>query len=108
MVWGYGRTGYGPFRTARVLEENAEAGAILQEAARQVRSNGGPAAFSWLADHRLRGLGVSFATKFLYFCGDTESQNRLWFWIGSYVHGSDEIRDGPQALTGEPPTTASM
>ncbi len=67
MIWGYGRVGYGPFRTARVLAGTADSPATLQEAARQVQSNGGPAAFNWLAENRLYGLGVSFATKYLFF-----------------------------------------
>lgn len=29
MVWGYGRTGYGAFRTARVLRENLDAPALV-------------------------------------------------------------------------------
>jgi hypothetical protein len=72
MVWGYGRVGYGPFRTARVFDENDEAGQILQEVASLVRSHGGPTAFEWFARHRLRGLGVAFATKYLHFCADPE------------------------------------
>lgn len=70
MVWGYGRVGYGAFRTARVLAENPEPGATLREAAARARDEGGPAAFGWLARNRLRWLGVAFATKFLYFAGD--------------------------------------
>jgi hypothetical protein len=70
MVWGYGRVGYGPYRTARVLCANPAAGATLRVAAALVRSEGGPAAFSWLAGHRLRYLGVAFATKYLHFADD--------------------------------------
>lgn len=69
MIWGYGRIGYGPFRTARVLSENPESPEVLQQVARRVHTDGGPSAFEWLAEHRLRGLGVAFATKFLFFCG---------------------------------------
>lgn len=68
MVWGYGRVGYGPYRTARVLAENAEAGDRLAEVARRAMRDGGPAAFEWFAEHRLRGLGVAFGTKYLFFC----------------------------------------
>jgi hypothetical protein len=68
MVWGYGRVGYGPFRTARVLTENKDAAPILREAADRVRSDGGPEAFAWLAKNRLNWLGVAFATKYLFFC----------------------------------------
>lgn len=68
MVWGYGPVGYGPFRTARVLRENGAAASTLAEAARRARSDGGVAAFEWLAGHRLHRLGVAFATKYLFFC----------------------------------------
>jgi len=68
MVWGYGRVGYGPFRTARVLRENDAVTSTLAEAARIARTDGGPQAFEWLSRHRLRGLGVAFATKYLFFC----------------------------------------
>ena len=68
MIWGYGKVGYGPYRTARVLSDTAGAAASLAEVARVARDEGGPAAFVWLAKHRLRGLGVAFATKYLFFC----------------------------------------
>jgi hypothetical protein len=68
MVWGYGRVGYGPFRTARVLAENPSAPEILLEAAVRARRDGGPQAFAWLARNRLIWLGVAFATKYLYYC----------------------------------------
>jgi hypothetical protein len=74
MVWGYGRVGYGPYRTARVLCENPAAGATLRDIAALVRNEGGPAAFAWLADHRLRYLGVAFATKYLHFAGDGQGK----------------------------------
>jgi hypothetical protein len=67
MIWGYGRVGYGPFRTARVLTENSEAATTLQDAGSELHEHGGPAAFEWLAGHHLHGLGVSFATKYLFF-----------------------------------------
>ena len=68
MVWGYGRVGYGPFRTARVLSATPDSGQVLMEVAQRADADGGPAAFAWLAQHRLRGLGVAFATKYLFFC----------------------------------------
>jgi hypothetical protein len=68
MVWGYGPAGYGAFRTARVLRENPLAAGTLREAAQVLCREGGAAAFTWLAEHRLRYLGVAFATKYLYFC----------------------------------------
>lgn len=75
MVWGYGPVGYGPYRTARVLSENPGAARVLADVAGRARAEGGPAAFEWLARHRLRYLGVAFATKYLFFCavdGDGE------------------------------------
>lgn len=70
MIWGYGTVGYGAFRTQRILTENDHAGETLATTARIARDEGGAAAFTWLADrqHRLRYLGVAFATKYLFFC----------------------------------------
>lgn len=68
MVWGYGPVGYGPFRTARVLQENADAGDRLAAVARVARDSGGMAAFEHIANRPLRYLGVAFGTKYLYFC----------------------------------------
>jgi hypothetical protein len=68
MIWGYGTVGYGAFRTARVLRENEGAADALARVAAIARDDGGPAAFEWLASHRLHRLGVAFATKFLFFC----------------------------------------
>jgi hypothetical protein len=68
MIWGYGRVGYGPYRTARVLNETPGAADSLAKAASVARDNGGPAAFEWLAQNHLLGLGVAFATKYLFFC----------------------------------------
>lgn len=68
MIWGYGKVGYGPYRTARVLGETAGAADTLAEVARVALEDGGPAAFGWFAHNRLRGLGVAFATKYLFFC----------------------------------------
>ncbi|GAA3284082.1 hypothetical protein GCM10020218_041700 [Dactylosporangium vinaceum] len=70
MVWGYGPIGYGPFRTARVLAENSAAAATLLSVGQCVRTAGGPAAFGLLKKNRLRWLGVSFATKYMYFCNE--------------------------------------
>ena len=77
MVWGYGPVGYGAFRTARVLRENPQAPDILREAAHRVRRDGGAEAFAWFADHRLRFLGVAFASKYLFFCGDPKASPAL-------------------------------
>ncbi len=68
MVWGFGRVGYGPFRTARVLSENPGAKDALHEVAQVAVREGGPAAFSAMRQRRLKWLGVAFATKYLFFC----------------------------------------
>jgi hypothetical protein len=68
MVWGHGRVGYGAYRTARVLTDNPGAAAVLMSVADEARRHGGPAAFERLATDRLAGLGVAFATKYLFFC----------------------------------------
>jgi hypothetical protein len=68
MVWGYGRIGYGPYRSARVLASVDRAGFHLLETLRISRDAGGMAGFAYLAQNRLKGFGVAFATKYLYFC----------------------------------------
>ncbi|MDT8912151.1 hypothetical protein [Amycolatopsis sp. PS_44_ISF1] len=67
MIWGYGRVGYGPWRTARVLAENPHAPGRLAEVALVAREHGGPAAFRELSGRPLRYLGVAFGTKYLRF-----------------------------------------
>jgi hypothetical protein len=68
MIWGHGRNGYGAYRTAGVLAASDHVGEWLSEALQTTRAAGGPAGFEYLARHRLKGLGVAFATKYLYFC----------------------------------------
>jgi hypothetical protein len=77
MVWGHGPVGYGAYRAARVLRENPEAPATLRTVAQLVRRDGGAQAFAWLKKHRLRFLGVAFATKYLYFCSGPEAPPAL-------------------------------
>lgn len=75
MIWGYGTTGYGPYRTARVLTTDPEAVEHLVEIARiaQDPERGGEIAFAHIAEQRsggvsyLKYLGPAFGTKFLYF-----------------------------------------
>lgn len=77
MIWGYGRVGYGPWRTARVLTENPAAAERLAEAAVVARDHGGLAAFRALADKPLRYLGVAFGTKYLRFVTAKLSADRV-------------------------------
>ena len=68
MVWGYGPSGYGPFRTCRVLASNPDAPRRLLEAAEAARDRGPLAGFDVLAAAPLKYLGVAFSTKYLYYC----------------------------------------
>ncbi|ANN18502.1 hypothetical protein SD37_24660 [Amycolatopsis orientalis] len=73
MIWGYGPSGYGAWRTARVLAENPRAADRLAEVALVARDRGGLAAFRDLADRPLRYLGVAFGTKYLRFVTAAQS-----------------------------------
>jgi len=90
MVWGYGPVGYGPYRTARVLAENPDLQDKLGEAATRVRTEGGPAAFAWLAKNRIKRLGVAFATKYLFYFTTPNQQpalvldSRVHHWLREY------------------------
>ena len=68
MVWGYGPSGYGPFRTCRVLASNPDAPRRLLDAAEAARNRGPLAGFDVLAAAPLKYLGVAFSTKYLYYC----------------------------------------
>jgi len=71
MAWGFGSVGYGPWRTARMLETDGAAD-ILADIVDTVRRQGAAAGYCQLWDGnrgRLRGLGVVFGTKLLYFAG---------------------------------------
>lgn len=66
QVWGYGVTGYGPYRTRQVLAQPG-AEAVLTEAMSLLVDKGAVAAYEAL--NTLDGLGPAFLTKFLYFAG---------------------------------------
>jgi Putative 8-oxoguanine DNA glycosylase OGG-like protein len=67
MIWGYGPVGYGPWRTKRVLDSNAQAAERLAEVARTVVAGGALDGFRDMAAKPLKHLGVAFGTKYLYF-----------------------------------------
>jgi len=70
QIWGYGTRGYGPARVRAVLDEAGErARPALAESVRRLRAGAPEDGLEVLAgeDHRLKGLGMSFATKFLFF-----------------------------------------
>jgi hypothetical protein len=69
MVWGQGMTGYGPWRTARILRDTSEAKERLARVARHLTQGGALDAYRRFGgDCRLRWLGPAFGTKYLYFC----------------------------------------
>ncbi|WP_226985955.1 hypothetical protein [Brachybacterium sp. FME24] len=72
MIWGYGTSGYGPYRTARVLKSDPHAVEHLADIAQTAQvSNGGLKAFEEIATAKgasyLKYLGPAFGTKYLYF-----------------------------------------
>lgn len=70
-AWGTGRTGYGAYRCAKILEGNA--GAVeerLAEGLRRASQEGTLAAYYFFnnrSEGRIFGYGPAFFTKFLYF-----------------------------------------
>jgi hypothetical protein len=69
MVWGQGMTGYGPWRTTRILQDTADAKQRLFTVARHLSQAGALEAYRRLGnDCRLRWLGPAFGTKYLSFC----------------------------------------
>jgi len=71
MVWGYGPTGYGPWRTRRVLNENHDAAQrLLRTATAESMENEERAYIHLAKESRLTFLGPAFGTKFLYFISE--------------------------------------
>jgi len=85
MIWGHGWSGYGPYRTARILTDaKSPAGlpaspdvlARLGESADVARAEGAVEGYRCLNNQpgKIRGLGPAFFTKWLHFVtarGDT-------------------------------------
>jgi len=75
MIWGYGPSGYGPYRTSRVLSGDGQAAPDrevlkkLHHSAAAARRDGALAGFYALNNRpgRIRFLGPAFFTKWLYF-----------------------------------------
>lgn len=66
QVWGYGLTGYGPYRTGQVVTQPGAEEAFA-EAVSLLTDEGASAAYERL--QVLDGIGPAFLTKFLYFAG---------------------------------------
>ncbi|MFJ9039664.1 hypothetical protein ACIRF8_24080 [Streptomyces sp. NPDC102406] len=71
QVWGYGLTGYGPYRTGQVLAQPGAEEAFT-EAVSLLTDEGVSAAYERL--QVLDGLGPAFITKFLYFAGQASGR----------------------------------
>jgi hypothetical protein len=78
MIWGHGASGYGPYRTARVLTGSAapagaplsgDVGLRLADSAEVARRDGAVEGYRFLNNRpgRITGLGPAFFTKWLYF-----------------------------------------
>lgn len=77
MIWGHGSSGYGPFRTARILTGTADPAGeplspnVLEELKRSVdiaHDGGAVSGYRYLNnDGKITGLGPAFFTKWLYF-----------------------------------------
>jgi hypothetical protein len=79
MMWGYGKTGYGPHRTVKNLGTPGSA-ASLQAAAQTLRTSGIVAAFNSFVPRGSRGrldkLGSAFSTKDLFFFSNVPGRHR--------------------------------
>jgi len=79
MMWGFGRSGYGPFRTGRHLSSTGAA-TNLQATAQTIQTSGIVAAFRMFvpknATYRLDGLGSAFSTKDLFFFSNSPDRHR--------------------------------
>jgi hypothetical protein len=93
MAWGYGKVGYGLWRTARILQQSSHAPDRLAKVAQHLAHRGALDAYGLLAGEcRLRGLGPAFGTKYLYFCPQSAAgPQALIFdrlvagWLGEHV-----------------------
>ena len=71
MIWGYTADKRGPSRTKRILSQKVTRESLVT-AATYLASGDIPAAFDQLVKFGPKHLGPSFATKFLYFLGNSD------------------------------------
>ena len=73
MAWGYGGVGYGPWRTKRIMCSNPNAPEVFMQASKILSAEGPISSYGFLSGSgRLKYLGPSFGTKFLYVVSDDE------------------------------------
>jgi hypothetical protein len=99
MVWGYGVTGYGPWRVEQMFASIDEPGQRLLEVARTLIDEGAGAAYSLLAGAaRMRKLGPAFGTKFLYFCPQPDEPPRALILdrlVAAWLRTHSDVRVNP-------------
>lgn len=101
MAWGYGKVGYGLWRTSRILQENSHAPDRLARVAQHLAHRGALDAYGLLAGEcQLHGLGPAFGTKYLYFCPQSAAGPRALIfdrlvagWLAEHV----DVRLNPAA-----------
>jgi hypothetical protein len=68
MIWGFGDTGYGPYRVNAILEN---AGTNLRPRLESIKAaaqqDAGTARDEYIKTSKMRGLGPAFGSKFAYF-----------------------------------------
>lgn len=68
MIWGMGRTAYGPARVSAIAEQAGSGlDGALDGIARAARRGAAEAWDAFVDSHKLRRLGPAFASKFAYF-----------------------------------------
>lgn len=74
MFWGYGDNGYGPYRVNQILrsDKNIDTKGILAKSMSYINEKKVEEAFKELK--QIKGLGISFASKVLYFASKGKGQ----------------------------------
>jgi hypothetical protein len=92
QIWGYGRSGYGPFRVRQILDQPEAA--LHVHASYDALCDDGPvagfAAFS--GEHRLRGLGPAFFTKFMYLADPSQRALILDEYVLTWLRERAEVK----------------
>lgn len=78
MIWGYGTTGYGASRVAKIIRKNANTlNDYLKGQVQAARSRPEESWSSFRNEHRLKWFGPAFASKFAYFVAFESSDSEL-------------------------------
>lgn len=94
MVWGFGPTGYGASRTAKMLTSDGAAAASehIWMAAREEGAQAGYSALWHKERSCIRGLGTAFGTKVLYFAAIDATPGPAPLVLDQFVyHGAQRL-----------------